>query len=92
VEKPVAVEELLRVANAYTADLSDGLAHSQYAARAQCVIERRYAEPALGVRTVARAVGISTQHLSRLVKRQLDVTVADLLRHVRLPRGGSTPS
>ena len=55
-----------------------------HAARVQHVIERRYAEPLLTVSVVARIVGISSQHVCRVLRRERGLTFADLLRDVRL--------
>jgi len=55
-----------------------------HAARAQFVIEKRHADPALSVERVARLIGISTQHLCRVLRRERGFTFAELLRDVRL--------
>jgi AraC-like DNA-binding protein len=55
-----------------------------HAARAQFVIEKKYADASLRVKTVARLIGISTQHVCRVLKRERGLTFAHLLRDVRL--------
>jgi AraC-like DNA-binding protein len=55
-----------------------------HAARVQWVLERRYVDASLTVGTVARTVGISTQHVCRVLKRERGLTFAGLLRDVRL--------
>lgn len=55
-----------------------------HAARVQFVIDRKFADPSLTVATVARFVGISSQHLCRVLKRERGLTFADLLCDVRL--------
>jgi AraC-like DNA-binding protein len=55
-----------------------------HAARVQYVIEKKYPDATLTVGAVARAVGISTQHVCRVVKRERGLTFAALLRDVRL--------
>jgi AraC-like DNA-binding protein len=55
-----------------------------HAARAQCVIEKKHTDASLSVGAVARIIGISTQHVCRVLKRERGLTFADLLRDVRL--------
>jgi AraC-like DNA-binding protein len=55
-----------------------------HAARAQYVIEKKHADASLSVESVARLIGISTQHLCRVLKRERGLTFAELLRDVRL--------
>jgi len=55
-----------------------------HAARVQFVIEKKYADPSLGVDAVARLIGISAQHVCRVLKRELGLTFAEVLRDVRL--------
>jgi two-component system response regulator YesN len=55
-----------------------------HAARVQYVIEKRYASASLAIDEVARLIGISTQHVCRVLKRERGLTFADLLRDVRL--------
>jgi len=55
-----------------------------HAARALCVIEKKHADASLCVGAVARVIGISSQHVCRVLKRELGLTFADVLRDVRL--------
>jgi two-component system, response regulator YesN len=55
-----------------------------HAARASYVIEKKYADASLTVRSVAQLIGLSTQHLCRVLKRERGLTFAELLRGVRL--------
>jgi AraC-like DNA-binding protein len=55
-----------------------------HASRVQFVIEKKYPEPSLTVEAVARAVGISTQHVCRVLRRERGLTFADVLRDVRV--------
>jgi AraC-like DNA-binding protein len=55
-----------------------------HAARVQYVIEKKYPDASLTVGAVARAIGISTQHVCRVLKRERGLTFAELLRDVRL--------
>jgi AraC-like DNA-binding protein len=55
-----------------------------HAARVQYVIEKKYANASITVEEVARLVGISTQHVCRVLRRERGLTFADLLRDVRL--------
>jgi len=88
VEKPVSPEQLLRLVDtsrkAAAKRAGDAAALRGYAARVNYVIEERYSEPELSVRAVGRAVGLSTQHMCRVIKQQLGLTFADLLRSIRL--------
>ena len=55
-----------------------------HAARVQFVIEKRYADASLTVEAVARLIGISTQHVCRVLRRERGLTFAELLRDVRV--------
>ena len=55
-----------------------------HVARVQFVIEKKYADAALTVEAVARLIGISTQHVCRVLRRERGLTFAELLRAVRL--------
>ena len=59
-------------------------AYRAHAARVQYVIEKKYSDASLTIDTVARLVGISTQHVCRVLKRERGLTFAELLRNVRL--------
>jgi len=90
-EKPVSAEQLLNIVRAHAhaqsgrrGQRSDPVARSSRTARAKPVIEARYAEPDLNVRAVARALGLSTQHVCRILKQEVGLTFAELLRNVRL--------
>jgi len=60
------------------------IAPNPHAARATHIIDTRFAEPNLSLRTVARALGLSTQHVCRILKHHTGLTFANLLRNVRL--------
>jgi len=82
-EKPVTPERLLGVVTRH------GQPHYQaganaHAARARRVIEMRYADPDLSLQAAARALGLSTQHVCRILKQHAGLTFAHLLRTVRL--------
>jgi len=88
-EKPIDLDRLLAVVRTHAAPASNvGLvppvASQFHVARIRQVIESRYADAALGPRDVAQAVGISIQHMQRVMKRHFGVTVVELLRAVRL--------
>jgi AraC-like DNA-binding protein len=55
-----------------------------HAARVQFIVDRKYPEASLTVGAVAKAIGISTQHVCRVLKRERGLTFAELLRDVRL--------
>jgi AraC-like DNA-binding protein len=55
-----------------------------HAARVQFVVEKKYVEPSLTVGAVAQVIGISTQHVCRVLRRERGLTFAALLRDVRL--------
>ena len=55
-----------------------------HVARVQYVIEKKYASASLTIDAVAHLIGISTQHVCRVLKRERGLTFADLLRDVRL--------
>ena len=55
-----------------------------HAARVAHVVEKKHSDPALTVGAVARIVGLSTQHVCRVLKRERGLTFAELLRDVRL--------
>jgi two-component system, response regulator YesN len=58
--------------------------YRMHAARVQFVIEKKYASASLTIDEVARLIGISTQHVCRVLKRERGLTFADLLRDMRL--------
>jgi AraC-like DNA-binding protein len=51
---------------------------------AVALIEERYGNPELTVRTAARDLGISTEHLCRLLKRHTGCTFVSILRGARV--------
>src|SRR5437762_12215203 len=55
-----------------------------HAARVQYVIDRKFSDASLTIDGVAGLVGISAQHVCRVLKRERGLTFADLLRDVRL--------
>ena len=55
-----------------------------HAARVQYVIEKKFSDASLTIETVARLVGITAQHLCRVLRRERGLSFADLLRDVRL--------
>jgi AraC-like DNA-binding protein len=55
-----------------------------HAARVQFVVDRRFADASLTIEAVATTVGISAQHVCRVLRRERGLTFADLLRGVRL--------
>ena len=58
--------------------------YAAHAARVLFVIEKKYADASLTIENVAQLIGISTQHVCRVLKRERGLTFADLLREVRL--------
>lgn len=60
------------------------IAPNSHAARARHIVETRFAEPNLSLRAVALALGLSTQHVCRILKHHAGTTFANLLRAVRL--------
>ena len=59
-------------------------AYRAHAARIQFIVSRKYSEPTLTIDRVARLVGITPQHVCRVLKRERGLTFADLLRDVRV--------
>ena len=59
-------------------------AYRAHAARIQFVVEKKHANPSLTIDVVARVVGITPQHVCRVLKRERGLTFAELLRDVRL--------
>ena len=55
-----------------------------HAARVEFVIEKKYSDASLTIEKAARLVGISTQHVCRVLKRERGLSFAGLLRDVRL--------
>ena len=92
VEKPVFADHLLDVVATYTRpphvhptspdERPAGRTNPQ-AVHATQLIEERYADAALGVRSVARDLGVSTEHLCRVLKHHTGQTFVALLRRAR---------
>ena len=82
-EKPVTPQRLLSVVTTHGLRRSP-VAPDSHAARATRVVETRFAEPSLSLRVVARALGLSPQHVCRILKHHAGLTFANLLRNVRL--------
>ena len=80
-EKPLTSEHLLEAVHRIAGSAGKTNTH---VARAQHVIEERHGDPRLTMRAVASAVGVSRQHLGRVLKQELGFTFADLLRKVRV--------
>src|SRR3954465_3156377 len=59
------------------AGMSVYLAH---AARVEYIVGRKYPDAALTVGAVAKVIGISTQHVCRVLRRERGLTFATLLR------------
>src|SRR4051812_24546707 len=55
-----------------------------HTARVQYVIERKFTDASLTIEAVARILGISAQHVCRVLRRERGLTFATLLRDVRL--------
>jgi AraC-like DNA-binding protein len=59
-------------------------AYRAHAARIQFVVEKKHADPSLTIDTLARLIGITPQHVCRVLKRERGLTFADVLRDVRV--------
>ncbi len=59
-------------------------AYRFHVARIEHVIAKKYADASLTIETVARLIGISPQHVCRVLKRERGLTFADVLRAARL--------
>jgi len=88
VEKPVFPDRLVNLARSCAgpaaADEIHGLRVSPQVIHALRTIEERHAEPRLQVGTVAHHLGVSTEHLCRLLKRHTGQTFMTLLRRARI--------
>ena len=93
VEKPFFDDYLVQLARTYVparpaaATLSaahDRMRASPQAIRAMHAIENRYVETNLHVSMVAQDLGVSTEHLCRVLKRHTGLTFATLLRRTRV--------
>jgi two-component system response regulator YesN len=92
-EKPLFAEPLIGLARCYAprrpgaASAAAGTAAirtSPQVLQTMRVINERYGEPGMSVRSVARELGISTEHLCRLMKRHTGHTFVSLLRRSRV--------
>jgi YesN/AraC family two-component response regulator len=89
-EKPVVADHLIRLARTYVpAPVSRVCAPAQMrispqVTRTMLVIENRYVETTLQVSTVAQDLGVSTEHLCRVLKRHTGLTFVTLLRRTRV--------
>jgi YesN/AraC family two-component response regulator len=82
-EKPVTPERLLGLVAQHGRSHYQAASNS-HAARARRVIEMRYADPDLSLQAAARALGLSPQHVCRILRQHAGLTFANLLRTVRL--------
>jgi YesN/AraC family two-component response regulator len=89
-EKPVVADQLVQRARTYvpmpasrpaTLDLPR---INPQVIRTMQVIDQRYAETTLHVRAIAQDLGVSTEHLCRVLKRHTGVTFVTLLRRARV--------
>ncbi len=89
-EKPVAPDRLIRLACTYVPSSTPAPACapetriSPQVIRTMHVIESRYVEPTLQVGAVAQDLGVSTEHLCRVLKRHTGLTFVTLLRRTRV--------
>jgi len=89
-EKPVLPDHLIRLARTYFPDAPPAPACapetriSPQVIRTMEVIETRYNEPTLQVSAVAQDLGVSTEHLCRVLKRHTGLTFVTLLRRTRV--------
>jgi YesN/AraC family two-component response regulator len=89
-EKPVYPDHLVRLARTYVppqraAPLpSVPMRISPQVVRAMHAIENRFIEPTLHVGSVAHDLGVSTEHLCRVLKRHTGLTFVTLLRRTRV--------
>jgi YesN/AraC family two-component response regulator len=89
VEKPLFEDHLVQLARTYvplpraTLETHD-IRVSPRVIRTMHIIENRYVETSLHVSAVAHDLGISTEHLCRVVKRHTGLTFVTLLRRTRV--------
>jgi len=89
-EKPVLPDHLIRLARTYVPTAAPSPASwpetriSPQVIRAMQVIENRYVETTLQVGAVAQDLGVSTEHLCRVLKRHTGLTFVTLLRRTRV--------
>jgi YesN/AraC family two-component response regulator len=91
IEKPVFEDHLVRLARTYvpapapsTLEAHDQMRVSPQVIRTMHVIENRYVETSLQVSAVAQDLGVSTEHLCRVLKRHTGLTFVTLLRRARV--------
>jgi two-component system, response regulator YesN len=92
VEKPVFPDRLVDIVRSYAPGPSGadaGGTKPPIRANSQIIktmraIEERYADASLHVGTVAHDLGVSTEHLCRVIKRQTGLTFVMLLRRARV--------
>jgi YesN/AraC family two-component response regulator len=89
-EKPVAIDHLVQLARTYAPlpasppAATDLPRVSPQVIRTMQVIEHRYVETTLHVSAVAQDLGVSTEHLCRVLKRHTGLTFVTLLRRTRV--------
>src|SRR5262245_20511695 len=88
-EKPVFADHLVQVVRSYVPNpaspaTTDVPRVSPQVIRTMQVIENRYVETTLNVSTVAQDLGVSTEHLCRVLKRHTGLTFVTLLRRTRV--------
>jgi len=88
-EKPVYPDHVVRLARARVAAAAspvpfEGPRINPQVVRAMQTIEHRYTEPSLHVGAVAHELGVSTEHLCRVLKRHTGLTFVTLLRRTRV--------
>jgi YesN/AraC family two-component response regulator len=91
VEKPVFAEHLVQMVQSYVPAAAVAMPCTPESARVNPqvirtmhVIENRYLETTLHVGTVAQDLGVSTEHLCRVLKRHTGLTFVTLLRRARV--------
>jgi YesN/AraC family two-component response regulator len=87
-EKPILPDHLIRLARTYVPDTTPACSPdtriSPQVIRTMHVIENRYVETTLHVGAVAQDLGVSTEHLCRVLKRHTGLTFVTLLRRTRV--------
>jgi len=89
-EKPILPDHLIRLARTHVPDTtpappcSPDARISPQVIRTMHVIESRYIETTLQVGAVAQDLGVSTEHLCRVLKRHTGLTFVTLLRRTRV--------
>lgn len=88
-EKPVYPDQLVRMARTHVPAPASPIPFaapriSPQIHRAMHAIEHRYMEPSLHVSTLAHDLGVSTEHLCRVLKRHTGLTFVTLLRRTRV--------